>query len=112
LPYEKHNEGICSISPKIQPDWLRSTRATLPQTWLHLAERKTNLEDAFSAIADIRDKNVSLQDDVMTTSSTIKATARSLKAADDGKVNALVLYREMWDSPISSSREKEEARPI
>ena len=48
----------------------------------------------------------------MTTSSTIKATARSLKAADDGKVNALVLYREMWDSPISSSREKEEARPI
>ena len=54
------------------------------------SRKKTNLEDAFSAIADIRDKNVSFQDDVMTTSSTLKAAARSLKSAGARKVLALV----------------------
>ena len=86
-------------SPQIHPLWLRRTRATLPQTELPLAERKINLEDAFSALAEVRDENILLLDDVMTTGSTLNAAARCLKEAGAGKVGALVLCRKMWDSP-------------
>jgi predicted amidophosphoribosyltransferase len=77
---------------------LRRTRATRPQTELPLAERKTNLEDAFSALADVRDKNILLLDDVMTSGSTLNAAARCFKEAGADKVGALVLCRKMWDS--------------
>jgi ComF family protein len=91
------NLGI--ISPDIHPQWLRRTRATRPQTELPLAERKSNLENAFSALTDVQDKNILLLDDVMTTGSTLNAAARCLKEAGAGKVGALVLCRKMWDSP-------------
>ena len=86
-------------SPQIHPLWLRRTRATLPQTELPLAERKINLEDAFSALAEVRDENILLLDYVMTTGSTLNAASRCLKEAGAGKVGALVLCRKMWDSP-------------
>ncbi|MDE0793018.1 MAG: phosphoribosyltransferase family protein, partial [SAR324 cluster bacterium] len=77
---------------------MRRTRATLPQTELPLAERKTNLEDAFSALADVRDKNILLLDDVMTSGSNPNTAARCCKEEGAGKVGALVLCRKMWGS--------------
>ena len=85
-------------SPEIHPDWLRRTRATLPQIELPLAERKTNLEDAFSALADVRDKNILSLDDVMTSCSRLNAAEPCFKEAGAGKVGALVLCRKMRDS--------------
>ena len=92
-------KNLGKISPNLHPHWLRRIRATRPQTELPLAERKTNLEDAFSALADVRDKNILLLDDVMTTGSTLNAAARCLKEAGAAKAGALVLCRKMWDSP-------------
>ncbi|MDE0793406.1 MAG: phosphoribosyltransferase family protein [SAR324 cluster bacterium] len=63
-----------------------------------MAERKTNLEDPFSALADLRDKNILLLDDIMTSGSKLNAAARCFKEAGAGKVGALVLCRKMWDS--------------
>ena len=91
---------ICGkISPDIHPYWLRRTRATRPQTELPLAERKTNLEDAFSALADEWDKNILLLDDVITTGSTLNVASRCLKEEGAAKAGALVLCRIMLDSP-------------
>ena len=69
-----------------------------PQTELPLAERKTNLEDAFSALEDIRGKNILLLDDVMTSGSMLNAAERFFKVAVTGIVGASVLYSKMWDS--------------
>ena len=49
-----------------------------------MTERKTNLEDAFSALADVRDKNILLLDDVMTSGSTLNAAARYFKEEGAG----------------------------
>ena len=84
-------------SPEIHPDCLCRKRDTAPQTELLLVERKTNLEDTFSDLADVRDKNILLLDDVMTSSSLLNADARCFKEAGAGKVGALVLCSKMWN---------------
>jgi ComF family protein len=84
--------------PEIQVHWLRRIRATRPQTELSLAERLVNLDDAFSASPDVRNKNILLLDDVMTTGSTLNVAARCVKEAGANRVGALVLCRKMWDT--------------
>jgi predicted amidophosphoribosyltransferase len=56
------------------------------------------LDDAFSASPDVRNKNILLLDDVMTTGSTLNVAARCVKEAGANRVGALVLCRKMWDT--------------
>ena len=91
-------KNLKNLSPEIQAQWLRRTRATRPQTELPLSERKNNLDDAFSALADVKNKNILLLDDVMTTGFTLNAAARCLKDSGANCVGALVLCRKMWDT--------------
>jgi ComF family protein len=91
-------KNLGNISPEIHLHWLRRTRATRPQTELPLEERLINLDNAFSALPEVRNRNILLFDDVMTTGSTLNAAARCIKEAGASSVGALVLGRKMWDS--------------
>ncbi|MCH2287203.1 MAG: hypothetical protein MK481_07095 [SAR324 cluster bacterium] len=66
------------------------TRDTFPQTELTLAERLINLDDAFTDLPVVRNHQIFLLDDVMTTCSTLNAAARCLKEAGASRVGALV----------------------
>ena len=85
-------------SPEIHTHLSRRTRATLPQIELPLTEGKTNLEDAFSTLADVSDKNILLLHDVMTYGAKLNAAARCVKEEGTGIAWALVFYRKMWGS--------------
>lgn len=80
---------------KIHPDLLQRHRATIPQTQLDGADRRSNLAGAFS-LRDpeaVRDKRVLLVDDVFTTGSTLRECAEILSKAGAGKIIAFTLAR-------------------
>ena len=63
-----------------------------------LAERLVNMNDAFDTSLEVKNHQIMLLDDVMTTVSTLNVAARCLKEAGASSVGALVMGREMWDS--------------
>ncbi|TXD39566.1 ComF family protein [Lujinxingia vulgaris] len=75
---------------------LQKTRRTLAQASLGLAERSTNLRDAFKARqARLPHGPVVLVDDVLTTGATLDAAASALQEAGVEKIHALVLARSL-----------------
>jgi ComF family protein len=72
-------------------------RDTVAQSLLHPDERHKNLRDAFavsgSAAERIRDRHITVVDDVMTTGETLNALAATLKRAGAASVTNLVLAR-------------------
>jgi ComF family protein len=74
---------------------LKRHRATLPQTGLKKEQRATNLHNAFSVDAGrkIRNQNVLLVDDVMTTGTTADVCALALLEAGAAEVRVLTLAR-------------------
>ena len=82
-------------------DLLERTRATPQQQGLTAKARERNVSGAFR-IADIwktklKNRHVILIDDVLTTGSTLKACARTLKRAGASQVSGLVLARVVQD---------------
>ena len=69
------------------------TRQTKAQYGLSAKERRENLKDAFAPAkdADIRGKNILLADDIMTTGTTFRACAETLREAGALKVYGLAL---------------------
>jgi ComF family protein len=82
---------------------LLRTRDTPSQRTLPKAERLANLAGAFAVeplrAAQLRNKNVLLIDDVMTSGASLHTAARVLLQAGAAKVNALVLARTEAPSP-------------
>jgi predicted amidophosphoribosyltransferase len=81
----------------VLPDGLKRTRATKPQPGLTRKQRKTNVKNAFAvpahALPLLKNKNVLLIDDVMTTSATIGECAKTLLKAGAASVKVLTLAR-------------------
>ena len=74
---------------------LRRIRWTEPQTGLDAKDRVTNVRDAF-AVKDVKrleGKRVLLVDDVLTTGSTMRACAESLRDAGVADVFAVTVAR-------------------
>lgn len=63
------------------------TRQTQPQFELSLAERKSNLKNAFEIVHQIKAKHVAVLDDVMTTGSTVIELTEALLNAGVEKVD-------------------------
>jgi ComF family protein len=71
---------------------LRRPRETVPQSGLGLAERRTNVREAFTAPARLTGAVV-LVDDVVTSGSTVEAATQALLAAGASAVHVLALAR-------------------
>jgi ComF family protein len=73
---------------------LRRVRSTPPQVGLNAAERRVNVQDAFSINgADLAGRHLLLVDDVCTTGSTLAAAAEALLAAGAATVSAYCVAR-------------------
>ena len=88
--------------PKLEmrPEWLRRIRDTPPQTELSLEERLRNPENAFAAAPEVQGRTVIVVDDVMTTGSTLNASARTLQAQGVPEVIAWVLCRRVHEPEV------------
>lgn len=79
------------------PNALKRIRRTTPQTGLTAKQREANVKGAFtvnkSYEAVIKNKNILLIDDVLTTGSTTSACTRTLLKAGAAQVNVLTLAR-------------------
>lgn len=75
----------------VQPEILKRIKYTKPQSKLNAGERQQNVKDAFRVIdrSAVKGKTVILVDDVLTTGSTIRACADSLRSAEVTKVLVL-----------------------
>lgn len=72
---------------------LRRTRFTPPQVGLTAVERLENVQDAFTADADVPGKHILLIDDVCTTGATMAAAAAALLAAGAQAVSGYCVAR-------------------
>ena len=76
------SELLCeAFAADVKPSWLRRVRSTSPQVGLTAVARRENLTDAFSAAPEVAGRRVLLVDDVVTTGSTARECARTLKRA-------------------------------
>ncbi|GFK95916.1 Orotate phosphoribosyltransferase [Fundidesulfovibrio magnetotacticus] len=83
------------LGAPMDPEALRKTRATRPQSKLKARERLENLGGAFEARPEsVRGRRVLLVDDVMTTGATLEACCRALAAAGAARADVLVLARD------------------
>jgi ComF family protein len=73
--------------------FLARRRETPPQSELPAAHRRANVDGAFAASADARDRVVVLVDDVATTGATLFSAARALAEAGAAEIRGLVLAR-------------------
>lgn len=71
----------------------RRIKKTPLQTGLKASERRRNLKQAFAIIDIVKDLNICIIDDVMTTGSTLEAIASALKSAGARKVTGMVVAR-------------------
>lgn len=80
---------------KIDTTSLARIKKTQPQTGFDIAQRKTNLKNAFTVVRPetIDNKHILLIDDVLTTGATCNEAARVLLKHNAKKVDALVLAR-------------------
>ncbi|MFZ2488868.1 MAG: ComF family protein [Anaerolineae bacterium] len=89
--------------PLLQANVLQRTRDTQQQMLLGPAERRANVQDAFTWNGpNLAGCKVLLVDDVATTGSTLEACATALLAAGAGKVWALTVARALGSSENSS----------
>lgn len=74
---------------------IKRSRYTVSQTKLHLDARKKNVRDVFKVIEpnEVKDKNLLIVDDVLTTGSTLNSIARILKEAGARRVDIATLLR-------------------
>ena len=56
------------------------------------------MNDAFDTSLEVKNHQILILDDVMTTGSMLNVAARCLKEAGASSVDAFVLGRKMWDS--------------
>ncbi len=88
-------QGLALDHKRIASRLLVRIRHTAPQTGLNRPQRVTNLKQAF-AVADlqaVKDKQILLVDDVLTTGATADACARVLLGAGAADVRVLTLAR-------------------
>ncbi len=80
---------------QIDIDSLKRVKATKPQTGFDIKERKKNLKNAFQVAnkESIKNKNILLIDDVLTTGATCNEAASVLLKSGAKEVNTLVLAR-------------------
>lgn len=86
--------AFCRASgARLAADVVRRIRHAPPQQTLALDERRRNVRGAFEVAGDVRDRDVLVVDDVMTSGSTMDEIARLLAAAGAAQVHALVVAR-------------------
>jgi ComF family protein len=73
------------------------TRATLEQSSLSVAQRRTNVRGVFAAVQRINVQRVALVDDVLTTGSTALAAARALRESGVSEVELWAAARVTLD---------------
>ena len=82
---------------ELKTDILRRPRKTVPLKEVNRSERFSILENAFEINADkvqeMKEQNIVLIDDVMTSGATLSAAAKTLKRAGAGDISVLVLAR-------------------
>ena len=80
---------------ELKPDILRRPRKMVPLKQVNRSERFAILENAFEINPDktqeIRERNIVLIDDVMTSGATLSAAAQTLQQAGAGDMPVLVL---------------------
>ena len=86
--------AFCRASgARLAADVVRRIRHAPPQQTLALDERRRNVRGAFEVTGDVRDRDVLVVDDVMTSGSTMDEIARLLVSAGAAHVHALVVAR-------------------
>ena len=82
---------------ELKPDILRRPRKTVPLKEVNRSERFSIQESAFEINPDkaqeIKERNIVLIDDVMTSGATLSAAAKTLQHAGAADISALVLAR-------------------
>ncbi len=79
---------------RYQPQALTRIRATRSQVGLSVAERRSNVRDAFQARPSlVQGRRVTLIDDVATTGATLDAAAQALRRAGAAEVRAITIAR-------------------
>jgi ComF family protein len=81
----------------VEPRCLVRTRRTLEQSGLPVAQRRTNVRDAFAAVPNIGARRVALLDDVLTTGSTARAAAQALLESGVSEVELWAAARVILD---------------
>lgn len=82
-----------NLQLEFAPAALLRIRHAAPQHMLALAERRRNVRGAFAVRADMRDRQVIVVDDVMTSGATLDEIAKILKRAGAGRVTNVVVAR-------------------
>jgi ComF family protein len=86
--------AFCRASgARLGADAVRRIRHAPPQQSLALDERRRNIRGAFEVTGDVRDCDVLVVDDVMTSGSTMDEIARLLASAGAAQIHALVVAR-------------------
>ncbi len=75
----------------VRPELLLRIRSTKPQVGLSIADRLSNLENAFLASPPCADLSILLIDDVMTSGGTARECARTLKNAGAARIGIVTL---------------------
>lgn len=77
----------------LRPDICRRIRHTREQTALTGVARYRNMRDAFRATTGLSGRHIAIVDDVVTTGSTVAATARALQSAGASKIQVWSVAR-------------------
>ena len=81
------------LAAPLSPHSLVRVKATAPQSGLSLQRRRDNIKDAFSASPEVREKQILLVDDTLTTGATLEAAATSLLQSGAAGISIAVVSR-------------------